>query len=134
MNHAVGMLSTYLQKWFVSKRTSVAMEDVQEVVTTGSVETPAYFVAVDHASRSIVLSVRGTFSLSDTMVDLLCNPVGELLRGHITVVYNSFCAFVLANALMICVYSRLLFTCLVLCPCVREVGTIHSSADSAPPA
>lgn len=71
----------YLQKWFVAKHTGVDVDDVKEVVTTGSVETRAYFVAVDHSTRSVVLSIRGTFSLSDTVADLVCNPVGGYCEG-----------------------------------------------------
>lgn len=64
----------------MSKHTSIAVDDVKQLVTTGSMETRAYFVAVDHSTRSVVLSIRGTFSISDTMVDLICNPVG-MWRG-----------------------------------------------------
>lgn len=73
----VASRTDYLQRWFISKHTGVALDDVKEVVTTGSTETRAYFVAVDHSTHSVVLSIRGTFSLSDTLVDLLCNTVGR---------------------------------------------------------
>lgn len=46
-------------------------------MTSNSPEMRTYFVAVDHVSRSVIVSIRGTYSFSDTMVDLLCNPVGE---------------------------------------------------------
>ena len=40
---------------------------------------PGYMVAVDHASRSVVLSVRGTFSVQNTLTDLVCDSTGECL-------------------------------------------------------
>lgn len=52
---------------------------MKELATSDSLETRTYFVAVDHASRSVVVSIRGTYSFTDTMVDLLCNTVGELV-------------------------------------------------------
>lgn len=62
-------------------RTGVELEDVTELATSDSAETRAYFVAVDHASRSVIVSIRGTYSFTDTMVDLLCKPVGELCES-----------------------------------------------------
>ncbi|CAN0290619.1 unnamed protein product, partial [Hapterophycus canaliculatus] len=62
----------YVRKWCVSKRTGIGLEDVAALATSDSAETRAYFVAVDHASRSVVVSIRGTYSFTDTMVDLLC--------------------------------------------------------------
>ena len=70
----------YVRKWLVAKRARVEPEDVKEMATSDSLETRTYFVAVDHVSRSVVVSIRGTYSVSDTMVDLLCNPVGECGR------------------------------------------------------
>ncbi|CAM9689261.1 unnamed protein product [Ectocarpus fasciculatus] len=64
-----------LRKWCISKRTGVDPSDVKELATSDSLETRTYFVAVDHASRSVVVSIRGTYSFTDTMVDLLCNTV-----------------------------------------------------------
>ena len=71
----------YLQKWFVSKHTGISLDDVKQVDTSGSVETPAYFVAVDHSTNSVVLSIRGTFSLFDAVIDLLCKSVGEYVTN-----------------------------------------------------
>eukprot|EP00611_Tribonema_gayanum_P003186 TRINITY_DN12483_c0_g1_i1.p1 TRINITY_DN12483_c0_g1~~TRINITY_DN12483_c0_g1_i1.p1 ORF type:complete len:419 (-),score=78.99 TRINITY_DN12483_c0_g1_i1:594-1694(-) len=42
---------------------------------------PGYYIAVDHATKSVVLSVRGTASLQNTITDLLCDSV-EFLGGH----------------------------------------------------
>ncbi|CAM9729332.1 unnamed protein product [Ectocarpus sp. 4 AP-2014] len=64
-----------LRKWCISKRTGVDPSDVKDLATSDSLETRTYFVAVDHASRSVVVSIRGTYSFTDTMVDLLCNAV-----------------------------------------------------------
>lgn len=71
----------YVRKWLVGKRAKIDPDDVKELATSDSLETRTYFVAVDHASRSVVVSIRGTYSFSDTMVDLLCNPVGECSRA-----------------------------------------------------
>lgn len=38
---------------------------------------PAYILTVDHATKSVVLSVRGTFSMQDTVTDLVCDSAGE---------------------------------------------------------
>lgn len=38
---------------------------------------PAYLLTVDHATKSVVLSVRGTFSMQDTVTDLVCDSAGE---------------------------------------------------------
>ncbi|CAM9900340.1 unnamed protein product [Ectocarpus sp. 6 AP-2014] len=64
-----------LRKWCISKRTGVDPSDVKELATSDSLETRTHFVVVDHASRSVVISIRGTYSFTDTMVDLLCNTV-----------------------------------------------------------
>lgn len=66
-----------LQKWFIGQRTSIELDDVKKVAMMDSAETRAYLLAVDHSTRSVVLTIRGTYSISDTMVDLLCNRVGE---------------------------------------------------------
>lgn len=42
---------------------------------TNELGLPRHFVARDHATRSIVVAVRGTNSLSDVLVDLLCDCV-----------------------------------------------------------
>lgn len=39
---------------------------------------PGYTIAIDHASRSVVLSVRGTFSVQNTLTDLVCDCTGKL--------------------------------------------------------
>lgn len=66
-----------VRKWCVAKRTHIDPDDVKELAVSDSLETRTYFVAVDHVSRSVVISIRGTYSFTDTMVDLLCDPVGE---------------------------------------------------------
>lgn len=43
---------------------------------------PGYIIAVDHATRSVVLSVRGTFSMQDTVTDLVCDSTGERGSPH----------------------------------------------------
>ncbi|CAM9575475.1 unnamed protein product [Pylaiella littoralis] len=64
-----------VRKWCVSKRTRIDPDDVKEITISDSLQTQTYFVAVDHVSRSVVVSIRGTYSFTDTMVDLLCDPV-----------------------------------------------------------
>lgn len=55
-------------------RTGLAEDDI--VVTKWDSEQvrPAYFIARDHNRSSIVLSVRGTFSLDDVLTDLCFTP------------------------------------------------------------
>lgn len=50
---------------------------------------PGYIIAVDHATRSVVLSVRGTFSMQDTVTDLVCDSAGERDRETRTLVQCS---------------------------------------------
>ncbi|CAM9347923.1 unnamed protein product [Choristocarpus tenellus] len=65
-----------LEHWLVAGLTGVAPEDVIKLDTRGSVETQAYIITVDHKSHSIVLSIRGTYSVSDTVMCMLCTSVG----------------------------------------------------------
>lgn len=41
---------------------------------------PAYVLTVDHATESVVLSIRGTFSMQDTVTDLVCDSTGGVVR------------------------------------------------------
>lgn len=49
-----------------------------KLVVEHKLHLPGYIVAVDHATRSVVLSVRGTFSMQDTVTDLVCDSAGKL--------------------------------------------------------
>jgi hypothetical protein len=46
---------------------------------------PAYFIALDHKSNSIIFSIRGSVSLHDSLMNLTCDPVpfahGQVHRG-----------------------------------------------------
>jgi hypothetical protein len=39
---------------------------------------PGHFLAVDHSTKSVVLAVRGTFSVKDAITDLVCDSVDFL--------------------------------------------------------
>jgi len=41
----------------------------------GSVFKPGYFLLVDHESKEVILSVRGSFRLQDVVTDLVCEDV-----------------------------------------------------------
>lgn len=56
------------------------VQDVRHLVTNTGINKPAYFIAVDHAEKAVVLGIRGTSSISDILTDLL--PHNEpFLRG-----------------------------------------------------
>ncbi|CAM9551556.1 unnamed protein product, partial [Discosporangium mesarthrocarpum] len=69
-----------LERWLVAGQTDLAPEDITQLDTVGSAETLAFFVSLDHTTRSVVLSIRGTFSVSDTLTDMLCGSV-DFLEG-----------------------------------------------------
>lgn len=45
---------------------------------TRKLHLPAYIIVVDHATKSVVLSVRGTFSVQDAVTDLVCDSTGAM--------------------------------------------------------
>lgn len=45
---------------------------------TRKLHLPAYIIVVDHATKSVVLSVRGTFSVQDAVTDLICDSAGGI--------------------------------------------------------
>eukprot|EP00698_Gefionella_okellyi_P018810 TRINITY_DN5682_c0_g1_i2.p1 TRINITY_DN5682_c0_g1~~TRINITY_DN5682_c0_g1_i2.p1 ORF type:complete len:354 (+),score=62.88 TRINITY_DN5682_c0_g1_i2:746-1807(+) len=51
---------------------------------------PAYFIALDHERQSVVLAVRGTMSLTDTLTDV-CASIGPFLDGygHVGIVHGA---------------------------------------------
>lgn len=48
------------------------------IFQTRKLHLPAYIIVVDHATKSVVLSVRGTFSVEDAVTDLVCDSAGVL--------------------------------------------------------
>lgn len=48
------------------------------IFQTRKLHLPAYIMVVDHATKSVVLSVRGTFSVEDAVTDLVCDSTGVL--------------------------------------------------------
>eukprot|EP00892_Ulva_mutabilis_P011439 jgi/Ulvmu1/8668/UM047_0006.1 len=64
-----------MTKAAVSAIAGVPARDVKHLSSTNSFNMQApYFLALHRASRSVVVSVRGTFSLDDTLTDLMCHP------------------------------------------------------------
>ena len=57
----------------ISKHISVPATDIAllDVSYSGSTEHLRHFVAIDHVHRKVVLSIRGTFSLSELVVDVV---------------------------------------------------------------
>lgn len=89
------LIRALLKKWYVSRHTSIATEDVKGIVTTGSLKERAFLVAVDHSTRSVVLSIRGTYNVYDAMVDLVCNSTGArcLRQGSRVPAFVGSCRF-----------------------------------------
>ncbi|CAN0341914.1 unnamed protein product, partial [Phaeothamnion confervicola] len=73
---------------YVSVHTGVAPEDVLRLDSEGTLECRAHLLAVDRKSLAVVLAVRGTFSLTDTVMDVLCDTVpfhgGRAHRGMVS--------------------------------------------------
>lgn len=63
----------------VRRHCGIAEEDLLRVHLSDNrkLHLPGYIIAVDHSTRSVVLSVRGTFSMQDSVTDLVCDSAGE---------------------------------------------------------
>ncbi|KAG5183718.1 intra-flagellar transport protein 57-domain-containing protein [Tribonema minus] len=74
-----------LERWYISDQVGIAVEDVILIEPTDSVEMRSHFVAVDHNSKSVVVTIRGTMSIVDSMLDLLLDTTpfagGSAHRG-----------------------------------------------------
>ncbi|KAJ8908205.1 hypothetical protein NDN08_008298 [Rhodosorus marinus] len=72
----LGMVSgspTMSSKEIIKKHTFVKNKDFVSIELDGeSILYPRHYIACDHEKKSIVLSVRGTFALSDVATDILC--------------------------------------------------------------
>lgn len=66
---------------------------------------PGYIVAVDHATRSVVLSVRGTSTMQDTVTNLICDSAGEssllFCEPHLKAMDIFFCGVYVARCLLL---------------------------------
>lgn len=62
-----------------SRHCGISATDIvkSNLVEDRELHMPAYMLAVDHATKTVVLSVRGTFSMQDTVTDLVCDSAGE---------------------------------------------------------
>jgi hypothetical protein len=49
--------------------------DVKQMVTKSLINKPAYFIAVYHAKKHVVMGIRGTYNTTDILTDL--NPHSE---------------------------------------------------------
>lgn len=67
----------YFEKRFVAEDAGVDVDDVKDL-DNGSAKMRAYLLVLDHPTKSVVLGIRGTYSLADTMVDLVLDPTGTL--------------------------------------------------------
>mmetsp|Transcript_29978 Transcript_29978/g.115112 ORF Transcript_29978/g.115112 Transcript_29978/m.115112 type:complete len:563 (-) Transcript_29978:2280-3968(-) len=72
----LGMVSgspTMSSKEIIKKHTFVKSKDIVSIELDGeSILYPRHYIVCDHEKKSIVLSVRGTFALSDVATDILC--------------------------------------------------------------
>lgn len=68
-----------LNAWCITKHCGIADADLvkMNLFEERELHLPAYILTVDHATKSVVLSVRGTFSMQDTVTDLVCDSAGE---------------------------------------------------------
>lgn len=53
----------------------VQYQDIVQLVSTSAINQPAYFIAVYHAQRCVVMGIRGTYNTTDILTDL--NPHTE---------------------------------------------------------
>lgn len=66
----------------ISQHTGVFIEDIIDVKLTGiKVACPCYYIAVDRATKAVVVTVRGTANFADVITDLVCESV-RFLNGH----------------------------------------------------
>ena len=66
----------------ISNHTGVFKEDIIDVKLSGiRVACPCYFIAVDRAMKSVVVTIRGTANFADVITDLVCESV-EFLGGY----------------------------------------------------
>ncbi|CAM9635858.1 unnamed protein product [Pylaiella littoralis] len=76
-----------LTTWCITKHCGIQDADLvrMNLFEERELHLPAYLLTVDHATKSVVLSVRGTFSMQDTVTDLVCDSAdfmgGSCHRG-----------------------------------------------------
>eukprot|EP00752_Nemacystus_decipiens_P010109 g9010.t1 len=76
-----------LNAWCITKHCGIEDADLvkMNLFEERELHLPAYILTVDHATKSVVLSVRGTFSMQDTVTDLVCDSAdfigGSCHRG-----------------------------------------------------
>eukprot|EP00794_Sanderia_malayensis_P003386 gene3386-3876_t len=60
----------------ISRHTGISASDIHAMELEGvQVNCPAFFVAVDHRKKAVVVTVRGTSNIADVMTDLVCKSV-----------------------------------------------------------
>ena len=65
----------------------MGLDDKDEILFTwfqdqdGDDHCPKFMIFTDHDSKSIILAIRGTYSLADVIVDIICDEE-EFLDGH----------------------------------------------------
>ncbi len=73
------LTNTQVDKWCILQHTGINETDLLHINLTESqrpsIHLPCHFLAVDHATKSIVLAIRGTRSLKDTVVNLMCDNI-----------------------------------------------------------
>ncbi|CAM9393825.1 unnamed protein product [Choristocarpus tenellus] len=74
-----------LNHWCISRHSGITEEDLIKANygEQRDLHIPGYFIAVDKTTSSIVLSIRGTFSMKDIITDLVCDSADFLGgKGH----------------------------------------------------
>ena len=67
----------------IVERTGIKDQDVLlQHLRESQTFVPGHFVAIDHQHKSLVICVRGTFSVQDALVDLNCAPEPLTFQQH----------------------------------------------------
>ncbi len=97
------LTSDQADKWCILQHTGINETDLLHINLTdskrSSIHLPCHFLAIDHATKSIVLAIRGTRSLKDTAVNLMCDnipfcggQVCKILGMHVKLYPKILCA------------------------------------------
>lgn len=66
----------------ICQHTGIPKEDLVDVKLSGiKITCPCYFIALDRAHKSIVVTIRGTANFADVITDLVCESV-SFLEGY----------------------------------------------------
>ena len=75
---------------FISEMCKIEAEDIIEHKTDNSTYDPSYFIAIDRPNNAVLVSFRGTNSVSDLLVDLICDHLPYEIFGTKGFVHKGF--------------------------------------------